>query len=183
MPTLIRSLTEREVLLDWAKAEIATKHLAHSIPAQRLRLKIESNVTLSFEEESILVAEISHARSAMLEWILSRPTVWNLVKASVHELAAVQADIWWLQNQQVHARTLLDLAREPVHTSIPGFSPQSVRGHLILVAPDLATNPLLIEGAHRAAEFLRIDPATRPTEFELILGVCPTITQWARWIR
>jgi hypothetical protein len=183
MPANLRPFTQNEMLLVWADSEIeeARFNIWPQVRYYRERLRLRPNEPYTdFEKNELISALVTNPdRRGLVKWVLANPTEWHVADFTLDELSQVRADYYWLVN--FRAKTVRDISLLPSRIGKQDFERNRMRGRPVVVGPNRSGDLMLIDGAHRCSEILRMQPPGRPLSIEVIVGVCPTITSWPRF--
>jgi len=179
-----RQIEQDDVLYDYALAELLEPR--HNYPGAEAMAKVVARGPTPAERQGIIRAICAY-REPMLGFLLRNNTRWFEARLSVDELATVRLTSWFEQPKYQTARTIDGLLRAPGASdyTLPGFSLDAIRGHVILVAPDLSGPLCLIEGTSRCCEIVRRRRSGEiaATHLSVFVGICENISEYTAFQR
>ena len=178
----VQPITEREMLLDWGRAEADTYvRNGWPLPPELEQRAIAGDV-LSRADERQIIARITTVRAGMICGLLHVDLDWGYAEIGVSDLSKVGVvDIPEFRS----ATTIEELAERLPEMRKENFDPTRMRGHPIIIGPSVNGPFQLIEGTTRSCEILRMHRAGRfpSTHVRGVAGVGDAVQQWFRWRR
>jgi hypothetical protein len=193
----VTAVTEEEMLLNWAVAEIPEEHRQRGAPARAtadLRERIARGRSLDVNDRSEIRRIMHGNRSEVAEFLDGR-TQWYRADIELPSTGDVSVDAYWLWTalgacsppsapwREPHPRTIRELAIHPdmAELTITGeFDFAKMRGCPILIGTTIRGPWRAVEGSNRLVGMWRAREAGRdlPRETSVFLGVHPDATKW-----